>query len=310
MNRLVLFTLLSLAAGLAHADCDGPITPVTAKEKAFYAAQFPALHNAIPKPPTGWQYKGASKDKLAPGYKDYLPTENCGPSIYFIGLGIEYERPMTQADSDKEMQAMQAPPDPAKQKQLADLQAKQMALIQQTMAASQKQDYATVQALGKQGDALGKQMQDLQADMNSGRQAAIDAIQFDRSAKVGVSVNNNSGSATCYGNPKPLQVPGAVAYECGAPADYSSPGEVLDPAQGQVVVIFGKATVKSYDWTRKDAQQKQIKDSYVQIKYDTNSDNSMMVHNVVVDIEGDDLARAESLYKQMDLKPLAALVKK
>lgn len=310
MKRLALFILLSLATGLAHADCDGPITPVTAKEKAFYNAQFPALHAAIPKPPAGWQYTDDSKTLLVPGYKDYLPTENCGPSIYYLDLGIEYERPMSQADSDKEVQAMQAKPDPAKQKKLDDLMAREQALMQKMMDAAQKQDTKAMDALGKQSDALNKEIAAAQQDMNSGSQSTVAAVQWDRSAKVGVSINNNSGSATCYGNPKPLQVSGAVAYECGAPADYSSPGEVLDPAQGHIVVIFGKATVKSYDWARKDAQQKQVKDSYVLITFEINSDNSMRVHNVVVDVSGDDLARAQSLYKQMNLAPLAALVKR
>jgi hypothetical protein len=310
MKRLVLLTLLSLAAGLAHADCDGPITPVTAKEKAFYSAQFPAMRNAIPKPPAGWQYKEDSKKELAPGYKDYIPTENCGTSIYYIGLGIGYERPMTQADSDAEMQAMQAKPDPAKQKKLDALMAQEQALMQKFADAAQKQDTKTMEALGKQNDALTAQMTALQQDMNSAGSSTIDAIQWDRGAEVHISINDNSGDITCYGSPKAIQVPGAIAYQCGAPATYSSPGEVLDPAKGHVVVVFGKASVKQYDWSRKDAQQKEIEDSYVQITFEINNDNSMSVHNVVVDVSGDDLARAESLYKQMDLKPLAALVKK
>lgn len=310
MNRLVLIVLLCFAAGLAHADCDAPITPVTAKEKAFYSAKFPALRAAIPKPPAGWQYDDDSKALLAPGYKDYLPTENCGPSNYYMDLSIEYVRPMSQADSDKEVQAMQAKPDPAKQKRLDDLMAQEQALMQKMMVAAQKQDTKTMDALGQQSDALNQQITAAQQDMNSGSQATFAAVQWDRSAKVGISINDNAGDATCYGSPKPLQVPGAAAaYACEAPADYSSPGEVLDPAVGRIVVIFGKATVKRYGWDRKDDQGKEIKDSYVDIHFDGNDDHAMAVKNLVVDITGDDLARAESLYKQVNFVPLSALVK-
>ncbi|MGE5625862.1 MAG: hypothetical protein ACM3ZT_09980 [Bacillota bacterium] len=314
MKRAIppLLCLLGLmVAPLAHADCDGPITPVSAKEKAFYSAQFPAMRAAIPKPPAGWQYKDDSKAELAPGYKDYMPTQNCGPSNYYMDLGIEYERPMTQADSDAETQAMQAAPDPAKQKKLDALMTQEQALMQKFGEAAQKQDSKAMEALGKQNDALTAQMTALQQDMNSGSQAKIAAIQWDRSAKINISFNNNSGGATCYGNPKPLQVPGAaMAYACEAPADYSSPGEQLDPAVGRIVVIFGKATAQQYDWNRKDAQGKEVKDKYMDIKFDGNDDHAMVVKNVVVDITGDDLARAQSLYKQINFAPLATLIKK
>jgi len=308
MKHFVLLMLLCFSAGVAHADCDQPITKLTAKEKAYYSSHFPVLRAAIPKPPAGWQYSDEAAAKLAPDYKDYMPDYNCGPSNYYLDIGIDYERPMTQADSDKEMQAMQAKPDPAKQKKLDDLMAQEQALMEKTMAAAQKQDYKTVDALGKQGDALNKQISAVQQDMNSGSRATIDAVQWDRKATAHISINN-AGGATCYGNPKPLQVPGAIAYECGAPATYSSPGEVLDPARGHVVVIYCKATVQQYEWTRQDAQGKQVADHYVDIKCQMDDDHAMVVQNLMVDVEGDDLARAESLYKQMDLKPLAALVK-
>lgn len=310
MRRLVLLLLLCFTPTLAHADCAGPITPVTAQEKAYYQARFPVLRAAIPQPPAGWKYADRSQDKLAPDYTRYIPTEDCGPSNYYIALGIEYQRPMSQAELEATVQAMRGPPDPDKQKQLADLQAKQVALIQQSVAASQKQDYAAVEALGKQGDALSKQMTALQADMNSGRQAKVDALQHDRSAKVDISINGAGGGITCFGSPKVINVPGAIAYQCEAPANYSAPGEVLDPASGHVVVVFGTATVKQSDWTRRDAQQKQIKDSYVDIKYEINADHALVVKNVVVDVSGDDLARVQSLFSQMDLRPLAALIKK
>ena len=310
MKRLLPFVLLSLAAGLAHADCDGPITPVTAKEKAFYTSHFPALRAAVPKPPKGWQYKEDSKQELAPGYKDYIPTHNCGASLYYIGLDIRYQRPMSQADADAETAAMQAAPDPDKQKKLDALMAQEQALMQKFGEAAQKQDTQAMAALGKQNDALTAQITAAQQDMNSGSKSKIDAIQWDRDAEVHVSLNDGSGDVTCYGSPKAIQVPGAIAYQCGAPADYSSPGEVLDPARGHVVVVFGKASAKLFDWNRKDADMKDIKDSYVQISFETNGDHSLSVHNLVVDVSGDDLARAQSLFSQMDLKPLATLIKK
>ena len=313
MKRLSLFLLLSLVAGLAHAEgCDGQQHPPSTREKVFYAGNFKLLRDAIPKPPAGWQYSNADKEKLDPAYSD-VPDMICGgdAQIYYIGLHVDYERPMSQDDMDKMQQAMQAKPDPAKQKQLDGLMAQQQDLIQKSMAAAQKQDYKTMDALGKQGDALNKQLQALQQEMNAGSRAKLDAIQWDRLAAVHVSINDNAGSATCYGSPKAIQVFGATAYQCGAPADYRAPGDVLDAAKGRIVVVFGPATVKQYDYNRKDDEGKEFKDNYVTIQYQTNSsDLSLSAHNVVVEVEGDDLDRAMSLYKQMNLAPLSALVQK
>src|SRR5215469_10045059 len=309
MKRVLLPLICLMGSGavsLAHAEgCDGLQHAPSAQEKAFYAGNFKLLRDAMPKPPAGWQYSNDDKKMLDPAYNG-VPDSICGgdSQIYYIGLRTVYERPMSQEDTDQLQQAMQAKPDPAKQKQLDGLMAQQQDLIQKSIAAAQKQDYKTMDALGKQGDALSKQIQAVQQDMNSGRQAKLDAIQWDRQAAVHVSINNNGGSATCYGSPKAIQVSGATAYQCGAPASYRGPGDVLDPAKGSIVVVFGQASVNQHDYSRKDSQGKEIKDSYVNIKYGTNSDNSLAVHNVVLDVSGDDLARAQSLYSQLDLKPL------
>ena len=314
MKRLVLSLVCPtslFAVSIAHAEgCDGLQHAPNVQEKAFYASDFKTLRDAIPKPPAGWQYSNTDKKELDPAYDD-VPDMICGgdSQIYYIGLKVGYERPVSQEEMGQMQQAMQSQPDPAKQKQLEGLMAQQQDLIQKSMAAAQKQDYKTMDALGKQGDTLSKQMQTLQQDMNSGRQAMLSAIQWDRQAAVHVSLNDNAGSITCYGSPKAMSVSGAMAYQCGAPTSYRGPGDVLDPARGRIVVVFSPATVKQYDYNRKDDKGKQIKDSYVDIKYQTNSDNSLAVHNVVVEVEADDLNRAMSLYKQMDLKPLAALIK-
>ncbi|HEU5398305.1 MAG TPA: hypothetical protein VFV77_03425, partial [Gammaproteobacteria bacterium] len=292
----------------AHADCDQPRTPLTAKEKVYYAAKFPVLRAAVPKPPAGWQYTDESRSELAPDYTDYMPSYNCGPSQYYLSLGIDYERPMTQADADKMTAAMQAKPDPAKQKNVDALMAEQQALMQKMMAAAQKQDYKAMDALGKQNDALGKQLQAAQADMNAGSAAAMDALQRDRKANVNIMINSAAGDVTCYGSPKPLQVPGGVGYACEAPTTYSSPGEVLDPARGSIVVVFGQTEVKQYPWSWRDARDKETQDRYVQIKFHLDGSHRMVVQNLEVSIESDNLARAESLFKQMNFKPLAALM--
>lgn len=312
MVRQALLVLVSIAGALsatvARAEgCDSTPQPLNAQEKAFYST-FAKLRSVVPQPPAGWRFDESSQEKLAQDY-EYLPTERCPGENYYIGLGIGYERPMSQEDSDKEMAAMQAPPDPAKQKKVDDLMAQEQALMQKVGEAAQKQDYKAMDALGKQNDALGKQLQAAQADMNSGSHSTIEAIQRDREAHVDISVNSAAGGVTCYGSPKALQVPGAIAYECGAPATFSSPGEQLDPARGRIVVVYGPAEVKQYDWSRKDAQDKQVKDSYVSIKTSADAGRYPQPMVVVVDISGDDLARAESLYKQMNLKPLAALIK-
>lgn len=288
------------------ADCIPQKMPLNAQEKAFFS-KFTVLRAAVPKPPAGWQYSDDSRDVLASGYK-YMPASECEVSSYYIGLNVGYERPMTQADTQKMEQAAQAQPDPAKQKKLEQLLAQQQALMQKSMAAAQKQDYKAVDALGKQGDALNAQISQVQQEMNAPGQAAMDAIQRDRSAKVSLAVNDAAGDVTCYGSPKPLTVPGAVAYACEAPATYSSPGEQLDPAKGRIVVVFGKgAVVQSYDWSRQDNQGHEHKDSYVDIKMPMDPTIAIGVQYVTVNIEGDDLARAQSLYKQMNLAPLAAL---
>ena len=309
MRRLALSLMLCFAVNVAHADCDQPITPVTAQEKAYYQARFPVLRATIPKPPAGWKYTGESQDKLARGYTDYIPTQNCGPSNYYLSLGIEYQRPMSQAELEAEVQATRGPPDPATKQKLDALMAQQQALMQKFTKASEKGDAESLQAIAKQNAAVTAQITSLQQNMNSGRQAKLDALRHDRKAKVDIRINDASDNISCYGNPKPISVPGAAAYQCEAPATYSSPGEVLDPASGRVVVVFGNVTVKHYDWDRQDAQGKPHKDSYVEISYLLNGSRPMAVQNVVVDVSGDDLARAQSLFSQMDLKPLASLIK-
>ena len=312
MKRFALLTLLSIAglsiANVARAEgCDSTPVPLNDQEQAFYS-KFAVLRAAIPQPPAGWQYSQDAKDKLAPDYES-MPTERCPGENYYVGIGIDYERPISQTEMDQEVAAMQAKPDPAKQKKVDALIAQQQALMQKMMDAAQKQDYKAMDALGKQNDALGKQLQAAQADMNSGSRSTMDAIQKDRRANVSISINGAAGSVSCYGSPKALQVPGAVAYACGAPATYSSPGEVLDPARGRIVVVYGPAEAKQYDWSRKDGQGKDVQDSYVDIKTTADAGRYPQPTVLVVDVSGDDLARAESLYKQMNLKPLAALIK-
>lgn len=311
MHRLVLLVSLCAAvfSSAAWAEgCDSTPRPLTAREKAFYS-KYTVLRAAIPQPPAGgWQYKDDAREKLAPDFQ-YVPTEYCPNSGYYVGIEINYERPMSEADSQKEMAAMQAPPDPAKQRKLDELTQQRMALVQKSMEAAQKQDQKTLDALGKQGDALDKQMQALQADMNSGSKATIDAIQTDRVASVRISINSATG-VDCYGNPKPIQVPGATAYECEHPATYSSPGEQLDPPEGRMVIVFGPSKLRTDDnWNRKDATGNDTLDKGISLDTPTEVHGSTTVGLVIVDIHGDNLARAQSLYKQMNLKSLAALMK-
>ena len=304
----LVFVLASFATTAARAEgCDSTPVPLNTQEQAFYS-KYTVLRAAIPQPPAGWRVNERSQDKLAQD-NEYMPAARCPGDNYYIGLGIVYERPISQAEMDQEVAAVQAKPDPAKQKKLEELTQQRMALVQKAMDAAQKQDYKTVDALGKQGDALDKQMTALQQDMNSGSRATLDAIQRDREAHVDISINSAAGSVSCYGSPKALQVPGAVAYECQAPATFSSPGNQLDPPKGRIVVVYGPAEVKQYDWSRKDAQGKDVQDNYVDVKTSADAGKTAAIMVLVVDVSGDDLARAESLYKQMDLKPLAALVK-
>ncbi len=310
MKRLITLCLFALAffASAAHAEgCESTPRPLTAQEKTFYS-KFTVLRAVIPQPPAGWRFKDETKEKLGKDYS-YLPSDYCPNSGYFVGMKADYERPMTQADSDKEMAAMQAPPDPAKQKEMQDLTNQRVALMQQSMAAAQKQDMKTVEALGKQGDALDKQMQALQADMNSGSQTTIAAIQADRAASVSISLNSAVGT-DCYGSPRSLTVPGATAYACEHPATYSSPGEQLDAPMGRIIVVFGPAKLRTDDdWNRKDAKGKDTADKGVILDTPAEVHDSTSVGLIIVDITGDNLARAQSLFKQMDLKPLAALLK-
>jgi len=305
---LILCVLACFASGAVRAEgCDATPRPLTAQEKTFYS-KFTVLRAALPKPPAGWQYKDDTQGQLAPDYQ-YVPSEYCPNTGYYVGIDAGYARPMTQADSDQEMAAMQAKPDPATQKKLDALMARQQALIEKIGAAAQKQDLKAMDALGKQNDALGKEVQAAQADANAGGRATIDAIQADREATVHVSINSAVG-VDCYGNPKPLQVPGATAYECEHPATYSSPGEQLDPAEGRIVVVFGPVKLRSDDnWSRKDAKGKNTLDKGIILDTPAEVHGSTTVGLVIIDIRGDNLARAQSLYKEMNLKPLAALLK-
>ncbi|HSN17416.1 MAG TPA: hypothetical protein VLV87_04325 [Gammaproteobacteria bacterium] len=300
-----------VGASVAHAECaEGPQRAPNAKETAYYSSHFKVLRAVLPKPPAGWQYSAADKEKLDPGYTD-VPEYLCGETQdYYIGLDMGYERPTTKADAEKMQQAMQMQPDPAKQKELDGLLAQEQALIEKSTAAAQKQDYRAMDAIGKQSDALNAKISKLQAEMNAPQTDAMNALQRDRQAKVRIAIND-AGDATCYGSPKPIAVPGAVAYQCEAPATFSSPGNQLDAARGRIVVVFGKGVqVAKDDWSRTDDKGQKHDDSGVILKYQRQAGTSPVVQFVTVDVEGDDLNRAMSLYKQMDLAPLAALVKK
>lgn len=315
MKRIALGMMLiagSLFAAQSFAEgCEGQQRPLTAKEKAFYSSNFKALRAALPKPPPGWQYSDADKDKLDPSYTD-VPDNLCTDYInYYIGLDMGYERPVSDADQAKLDAAMQAKPDPAKQKELEGLMAQQQALIQKTVAAAQKQDSKAMDALSKQGDALNVKISKVEEEMNAGQSAVVDALQHDREAKVHISINDAYGDVTCYGSPKPLQIAGAIAYQCQNPTTYSSPGNVLDRGVGRFVVVFGKGVqAKTEEWSRQDGDGKEHQDSYVDIKYPLDESHPLVVQYLVINVEGDDLERAQSLFKQMNLAPLAALVKK
>lgn len=312
MKRLLLFALLGFAAGLAHAEgCEeGQQHPPSAKEQAYYSGDFKVLRAALPKPPAGWQYSEADKEKLRPDYSD-VPEYLCGDAqSYYIGLDMGYERPTSEADAQKMQDAMQMKPDPAKQKELEGLMAQQQALIEKTMAAAQKQDTKAMDSLGKQGDTLNAKIAKVQQEMTASQSDTLAALQKDRQAKVRIAIND-AGDASCYGSPKAISVPGAIAYQCENPATFSSPGNQLDAPKGRVVVVFGKgARAETDEWSRQDDQGQEHKDSNVVIRYATRQSNTPAVQFVTVDVEGDDLARAMSLYKQMNLAPLAALVKK
>jgi hypothetical protein len=187
--------------------------------------------------------------------------------------------------------------------------AQQQAMMQKMMDAAQKQDYKAMEALGKQNDAIGKQLATAQKDANSQSRATMDAVQADREAKADIAINNQ-GDLACYGSPKPLKVAGATAaYSCAAPATFDSEGNQVDPARAEVMVVFGKYTVQSYDWERTTADGKTVKDSYVQIKPGWDGKAGMKVQNLSVDLEGDNQVRAEGLYKDTNLATLATLIK-
>lgn len=292
---IFVLALFSTTAARAEGCEEGQQRALTAAEKTFYT-KFTALRAAAPKPAAGWQYDQDSQDKMAAEYQ-YLPEYLCGTSNYYISVSLTYQRPISQADSDKEMAAMQAKPDPAKQKKVDALMAQQQDIMQKMMAAAQKQDYNGMTALGKQNDAIGKQLAAAQKDASAQSRATMDAIQADRSAKADIAINNMSDYA-CYGSPKPLKVAGATAaYSCAAPATFDADGNQVDPARAEVMVVFGNYAVQSYDWERTTVDGKTVKDSYVQMKPQSDDKAGMKVQNLGVDLEGDNQARARVYIK-------------
>jgi len=305
---VILFSGLSLASTLARAEgCEeGDQRPLTAAEKTFFA-KFTVLRSAVPKAPAGWQLNDDSQAKMAADF-DYLPDYQCGAGNFYIGLGLTYQRPISQADSDREMAAMRAGPDPAKQKKVDALMAEQQAMMQKMMDAAQKQDYKAMEALGKQNDAIGKQLAAAQKDASSQSRATMDAVQADREAKADIAINNQ-GDVVCYGSPKVLKVAGAAAaYSCVAPAAFDSEGNQVDPARAEVMVVFGKYAVQSYDWERTTSDGKTVKDSYVQMKPEWDDKAGTKIQNITVDLEGDNQVRAEGLYKDTNLASLQKLI--
>ncbi|HEX4299512.1 MAG TPA: hypothetical protein VH327_01445 [Gammaproteobacteria bacterium] len=306
---LALLALTCLMASAAHADgCpEGEAIPLSKPEKAFYE-KFQQLRAALPKPEAGWQYDKNTQEMMAPDYKDYLPAYTCFVNNYYLDVSAGYTRPMSEADSAKEQQVIQGKPDPAKQKKLDDLMAQERALMPQLMAAAQKGDTKTMDALNKQTDALNKQMTQAQIDANSGKQGAMDTIEADRSATVSIGLNNPD-SLDCYGDPKPVQVSGGTAFSCEHPITYSSPGNPLDKPEGRVVLIYGKSTQdKDDDWDRQDIEGKHTKDTAMIIRPQLDNPVALGVHNLTVVVSADNLARAQSLFKQLNLAALQKMI--
>lgn len=308
MRRCLVLVLLCLASFTAHSeDCTAAKYPLSSQERAFFAT-FVKLRAALPKPPAGWRYDEESQSKLAADYP-YLPASECDISTYNMGIAAGYERPMSQAELQAEVQASRGPPDPAHKQKLDGLMAQQQALMQKISAAAEKQDFKSMDALGKQNDAISKQIDVTQKEMNAGNQAKVAALQRDRSAKASFGLNDQS-DFTCYGSPEPLSVPGAAyAYECSAPATFDSDGNQVDPARGQVVVVFGKYKLEQFGWDRIDADGKTVHDKYIDIKPDWDDTLTLDIQNVTAVFEGEDAARAESLYQAADIKSLAALAR-
>lgn len=308
MTLLALTCLMVSTAYAEGAGCEeGDAIPLTAPQKTFYG-KFLQLRAALPKPETGWKYSKNTQEVMAPNYKDYVPAFTCNISNYYLHADASYDRPMSDADTNQEMQAMQGKPDPAKQKKLNDLMAQEQALIPKVMAAAQKNDTAAVDALNKQADALNKQLTLAQVDAQSGQQSAMASIEADRHATVTISLNNSS-SLDCYGSPKPVQVSGAVAYSCEHPITYSSPGNPLDKPEGKIVLIFGKSTLdKDDDWERQDATGNHTRDTAMIIRPQLDSPVTMAVHNLTIEVSADNLARAQSIFKLLNLAALQKMV--
>ncbi len=302
---LTLLALTCLMASTVRADgCpEGEAIPLTAPQKAYYG-KFLQLRAAVPKPEAGWQFAKDSQEVMAPDYKDYMPTYTCFMNNYYIDIEANYTRPMSDADMAKEQQVMQSKPDPAKDKKLNDLMAQEQAQMPQIMAAAQKGDTKTMDALSKQSDAINKQITQAQIDANSGKQGAMDSVEADRTASVSLGLNNPD-SLDCYGVPKPMQISGGTAFSCEHPITYSSPGNPLDKPQGRIVLIFGKANVdKDDDWDRQDINGKHTKDTAVIIRPQLDQPVTLAVHNLTVVVTADNLARAQSLFKQLNLAAL------
>jgi hypothetical protein len=307
---LTLLVLTCLLASTARAEgCpEGEAIALTAPQKAYYE-KFQQLRAALPKPEAGWQYDKNTQEMMAPGYKDYLPAYTCFVNNYYLDVTAGYTRPMNDADTAKEQQVIQGKPDPAKQKKLDDLMAQEQALVPQLMAAAQKGDSKAMDALGKQSDALNKQINQAQIDASSGKMGAMAAVEADRTASVSIGLDN-SDSLDCYGSPKPVQVSGGIAYSCEHPITYSSPGNPLDKPEGRVVLIFGKSTLdKDDDWDRQDINGKHTKDTAVIIRPQLDQPVTLGVHNLTVVVSADNLARAQALFKQLNLAALQKMVK-
>jgi hypothetical protein len=296
------------SAARAEGCPEGEAIPLSKAEKAYYE-KFQQLRAALPKPEAGWQYDKDTQEKMAPDYKDYMPAFTCFVNNYYLDVTAVYIRPMSDADSAKEQQVIQGKPDPAKQKKLNDLMAQEQALMPQLMAAAQKGDTKTMDAVGKQSDALNKQITQAQIDLSSGKMGAMDAIEGDRKASVSIGLDNSDG-LECYGNPKPVQVSGGVAYSCEHPITYSSPGNSLDKPEGRIVLIFGKSTLdKDDDWDRQDINGQHTKDTAVVIRPQLDQPVKLGVHNLTVVVSADNLARAQSLFKQLNLAALQKISK-
>jgi len=305
---LLMAGLISLLLFIGQACADGSdnctYRPPNPNEIAFFR-NFAALRASVPPAPDGWELR--ENEQLNPDFSG-VPEQVCNESDrYALELDLVYQLvPNPDQDEAALRRAQDATPGKAAMAEIETLQARQMKLAEEATAAANRGDMAAVDKINVELDALSQHIQQ-KFDALYAPQAEITAdLARDRSATIHIEVNGSGGD--CNGNPQPIAISNAVAYRCSYDDGYTSSGSVLDHASASILIVLGKAEVRTQDWSRLGSDQQEFNDQLLTLEAVYDRARPLMAQNAVIRIDSDNPERVEGLFRGLKLDALQKLV--